>query len=1105
MHDMSVGKEMLSQSKFYMGYSRWSDELRRYETWDEAVSRVMSMHRKKYEDKLTPELEELITFAAEAYRDKLTLGAQRALQFGGEQIFKHESRNYNCCVSHCDRAAFFQETMYLLLSGCGVGFSVQHHHIAKLPKLKHRYTKKSKVFTVPDSIEGWADAFGVLISSYFVGGGTFPDYEGCQVRFDLSEIRPKGAEISGGFKAPGPDGLRDALNKCEDLLEAVVHSEKDCVTIPTITAYDFVMHMGDAVLSGGVRRSATICIFSKDDEDMLNAKTGDWFIKNPQRGRSNNSVILLRDDLKREEWAHIMESVRQVGEPGFVFTDNLEHLFNPCVTKDTMVMTSEGRLPVEKLIGKKFKAVVNGEEYDSVSEGFWKTGEKQVLRLETKNGFFVNATNNHKILCSIEGEEVWKELGELIVGDEVVLNKTKDYSWGESSTAEHEKGWVLGNLVGDGGITDNSAYLRYWGEEGQDLKHFAIKALTSNFKTYKDFTGSDFEGIITFESSELKPFAETFGVVQGNKTPNNLLEQQSSTFIEGYLQGFFDADGSVQGNLQKGVSVRLTQNSLATLEQVQRLLLSIGISSTVYKERRPEGWYDLPDGTGEGNKKFFCKAVHDLVISKDNIKVFSERVGFKGEVKMGKLTTLLGSYKRRLNTDKFTSPVKSITLLGTEEVYDVTITDVHRFDANGIIVHNCVEIGMLPYDFINEESGFQFCNLTEINGGKCVNKKELMRAAKAGAILGTLQAGYTNFTYVSQATRNITEREALTGVSITGWMNNPDVLFDETNMTEAAEIVKQYNKIVAKLIGINQAARTTCVKPSGNASVLLGTASGIHGEHSPRYFRNVQMNEQDDVLKLIRERNPHMVDKSVWSNTGTDYVVSFPVVSKEGSIYKKDLLGVRQLEFVKKAQEFWVNTGTNLDLCVDKTLRHNVSNTITVDDWDEVEQYIFDNCKHFAGISLLSAYGDKGYAQAPFTEVLTASEIMETYGDASMFASGLIIDALKAFNNDLWAACDTVTGVGANLDPDNSEHLLKRDWVRRAKKFAKNYFAVGDNDCIRHMTDCLKDCYNLHKWKTAERCITPIDFSKEMGEKVFVDVSGMGAQGCSGGACEISF
>lgn len=735
----NIGKDMLAQSKFYMGYSRWIDSESRYETWDESVERVMQMHRNKYKDVMTPELEGYIALAEKAYKDKLVLGAQRALQFGGEQLIAHPTRAYNCASVYCDRPAYFQETFYTLLCGAGVGFSVQKQHIAKLPSVTKRSEKKVKVFTVPDSIEGWADSIGVLMSSYFTDNATFPEYKGCQVHFDFSKIRPKGAMISGGFKAPGPDGLRSALIKCETLLNRITQDGES--KIKPIDAYDITMYIADAVLSGGVRRSATICMFSKDDKEMLNAKTGSWFVDNPQRGRSNNSVMIKRDELTREEWYEIMKSVKQVGEPGFIFTDSLDFTFNPCV-----------------------------------------------------------------------------------------------------------------------------------------------------------------------------------------------------------------------------------------------------------------------------------------------------------------------------------------------------------------------EIGMKPVTD-KGDSGFQLCNLTEINGGKCIDELTFKQACIAASVLGTLQAGYTDFKYVSKATQGITEREALIGVSITGWMNNPEVLFNEYNMKEGAELVKEINAKVAKLIGIDPAARTTCVKPSGNASVLLGTASGIHGEHSPMYFRNVQMNENDEVLSILKDVNPKMVEKSVWGSNGTDYVVSFPVVTKEGSVYKDNLLGVKQLEYVKLAQQNWIEYGTNEHLCTDKRLRHNVSNTITVDDWDEVEQYLFDNREYFAGVSLLSSYGDKAYAQAPFTEVITAEDIMRKYGEGSMFASGLIVEGLHAFNNNLWLACDTFQGFGLKLSEDNSEDLLKRDWIRRANKFTDNYFE-GD---VTKMTFCLKDCFNLHKWMSIEKTMKSIDFSVDLSEKKYTEVDTMGSAACAGGVCSLEF
>ena len=313
----------MADAKFYEAYARYVESLGRYETWEEAVKRVMDMHREKYKELMSPELEELIQFAQNAYNNKYILGAQRALQFGGKQLLTKHAKMYNCTSSYCDRSDFFKEAFWLMLCGCGIGFSVQERHISSLPKIAPR-TKQAKTFVVEDSIEGWADAVGALMSSFFIEDSVFA---GRKLYFDTTNIRPKGAEISGGFKAPGPEPLDKALKLIEKLIVDELASGKD--TLRSIVAYDICMHIADAVISGGVRRAATICLFSHDDTDMITAKTGDWFITNPQRGRSNNSAVLLRDTTQFEEFQSIMESVQHSGEPGFVWTDDLDILFNP--------------------------------------------------------------------------------------------------------------------------------------------------------------------------------------------------------------------------------------------------------------------------------------------------------------------------------------------------------------------------------------------------------------------------------------------------------------------------------------------------------------------------------------------------------------------------------------------------------------------------------------------------------------------------------------------------------------------------------------------------------------------------------------------------------
>ena len=319
---------LMSETKFYEGYSRWDEDKGRYETWEEAVTRVMDMHREYYKDQMTPKLSQLIDEAESLYKLKYALGAQRALQFGGEQLLKQQMKMYNCTSTYADRAAFFGEVFYILLCGAGAGFSVQKHHVEKMPNLQER-KKQAKGYVVEDSIEGWADSLAVLMSSYFVGGGTHPDFEGRKVYFDLSQIRPKGAMISGGFKAPGPEPLRRALDKIEHMLQGIVLSGR--TALKPVEVYDIAMHAADAVLSGGVRRSATICLFSHDDEEMMKAKTGNWFVDNPQRGRSNNSAVIVRNEISKEDFSKLMTSIKEFGEPGFYFVEDKDFTTNPCV------------------------------------------------------------------------------------------------------------------------------------------------------------------------------------------------------------------------------------------------------------------------------------------------------------------------------------------------------------------------------------------------------------------------------------------------------------------------------------------------------------------------------------------------------------------------------------------------------------------------------------------------------------------------------------------------------------------------------------------------------------------------------------------------------
>jgi len=738
---MNAQIQALADYTFIAKYAQYKPELLRREFWDESVNRSYEMHNDYYGhclEELLPHLNE----AFDVYRDRYCVGSQRNLQFAGPAVLKHHARSYNCCGGYCDRLRFFQEAMYNLLCGTGVGFSVQRHHVAKIPDFDLTEKTEIKHFVIEDNIEGWADAIGVLVSSYFQNS-IYSEYQGKVVKFDYDLIRPKGSGFSHGVgKAPGPEPLKRSLEKIRELLDVCVASGR--TKLRPIDAYDIVMHSSDAVLSGGIRRSATICIFSHDDEDMMAAKTGNWFVDNPQRGRSNNSALLLKSETTKEQFHNLIEKTKSFGEPGFYWSDSTEMICNPC--------------------------------------------------------------------CEIS---------------------------------------------------------------------------------------------------------------------------------------------------------------------------------------------------------FYC------------------------------------------------------------------------YDSNG-------------------NSGWQFCNLSTINGSKIKSKADFLRAARAATVIGTLQAGYASFPYLGKVTEDIVKREALLGVSITGIVENAKILLDPEIQREVADSLVLINESIATIIGINPAARITCVKPEGSTSCMLGTASGIHPHYSKRYIRRVQANKMEAPVNFYSEKNPRSVENSSWSANDTDVVLSFACEVPKTMIFKNSLSAIEFLEKIKSTQLNWVESGKVINRCTQPWLSHNVSNTVTVkaDEWDAVEEYIYNNRQYFAGISLLGESGDKDYVQAPFSEVFTPEEILEKHGDAAIFTSGLIEEALKIFG-DLWKACDVCFDMGENLsekkllEHEESHRQEKLAWVQRIKRFAKKYYSSD----VKKVTYLLKDVYNWKLWLDILKEYKRVDYSELV--ETTNDTKGTQEVACAGGVCLI--
>jgi ribonucleoside-diphosphate reductase alpha chain len=291
--------------------------LERRETWEELVTRNMNMHIKKY-----PHIASEIVEVYKYVYDKKVLPSMRSMQFGGKPIEISPNRIYNCAYLPIDHLDAFSETMFLLLGGTGVGYSVQKHHVEKLPEIRKPNPNRTRRFLVGDSIEGWADAIKVLMKSYFGENLSTPE-------FDFSDVRPKGAQlVTSGGKAPGPQPLKDCIHKLKGMLDAKEDGEK----LSPIEVHDMVCHIADAVLAGGIRRAALISLFSADDNDMIACKSGAWWETNPQRGRANNSATLVRHKITKDFFMDLWKRVEAsgAGEPGIYFTNDKDWGTNPC-------------------------------------------------------------------------------------------------------------------------------------------------------------------------------------------------------------------------------------------------------------------------------------------------------------------------------------------------------------------------------------------------------------------------------------------------------------------------------------------------------------------------------------------------------------------------------------------------------------------------------------------------------------------------------------------------------------------------------------------------------------------------------------------------------
>jgi ribonucleoside-diphosphate reductase alpha chain len=579
---------------------------------------------------------------------------------------------------------------------------------------------------------------------------------GCGIGYEFSTLRPRGAYVSGaGAHTSGPMSFMDIYDRmCFTVSSAGGRrgAQMGTFDVGHPDAIDFIR----AKRENGRLRQFNLSLLVTDEFVEAVRSDREWLLAFPLPAREydpeqhdledrhsfvwrewpdTEGYVINEDGLvscrvykalpARRLWDVIMTSTYDFAEPGFVLIDRVNEMnnnwwceniraTNPCVTADTWIHTAAGPRQVAELVGRPFLARIDGTDHTSGPEGFFLTGTKPVVRLETAEGYGLRLTSEHRLrrvtrYTRWATETEWCPAGELRTGDRVLLNDHRaGAAWAGAYT--REQGYLLGLLVGDGTLKDDKAVLSVWqpaavvngiAEAGPGVHAVMAEALAAaeTLPHRADFTGWHAvagRGEQRLVLGALKTLALEVGMTPGDKRITPTIERASCGFYRGFLRGLFDTDGSVQGSQQKGVSVRLAQSDLPRLEAAQRMLLRLGIASRIYRDRSGAGTTELPDGRG-GRATYATQAQHELVISGENLARFAGLIGFADTQKAARLAGLLGSYRRTWNRERFVARVTAVVPDGVEAVYDAQVPGINAFDASGLHAHNCGEQPLPPY------------------------------------------------------------------------------------------------------------------------------------------------------------------------------------------------------------------------------------------------------------------------------------------------------------------------------------------------------------------------------------------------------------------------
>lgn len=736
------------------------------------------------------------------------------------------------------------------------------------------------VIPVGDSMDDIFDAVKNAAMIHKSGGGT---------GFSFSRLRPKNARVgSTGGVASGPVSFMRIFNTATE-----------------------------QVKQGGTRRGANMGILRIDHPDIMefirckeregelnnfniSVALTEAFMQAVEAGEDfdliapNNKEVVAKLNA-REVFTTLVQKAWESGDPGIIFLDRINRdnptpelgeieSTNPCVTGDTWVSTANGPRQVRELLGQTVPVVVDGAVHPSTAQGFFSTGVKEVFTLRTREGHTLKLTADHKLLRqSGPGNTEWVQAQALAPGDLLILcDHRSQAEW--AGTYGKAEGYLLGLLLGDGTLKQDKAVLSFWPSQaaanggakpvsGVMAQAFAFAQTLPHRSDFTGWVEVPGRGEYRMAPGALKSICHTLGLAPGHKRITPAVEKCSSQFYRGFLGGLFDADGSVQGSQAKGVSIRLAQSDLETLEAVSRMLLRLGVASTIYQNRRPAGESLLPDGKG-GTKAYPTKAQHELVISGENIHRFAHLVGFADEDKASALASHLAAYKRKPNREDFLARFESLAPCGSEEVFDVQVPGPHAFDANGLTAHNCGEQPLLPYEACN--LGSVNLALMASNGPDGVDWDELGRVVHlavrfldnvidasiypldkitemvgANRKIGLGVMGFADLLYQLGVAYDSQEGMRL-GERVMDFVQTQSKAASTVLAAERGAFPNYPNSTYAKAkLGPYRNATTTTIAPTGTLSILAGCSSGIEPLFALSFARHVM-----DGEKLV-ESNPY--------------------------------------------------------------------------------------------------------------------------------------------------------------------------------------------------------------------------------------------------------